>query len=267
MRTLSDEKIYLDRLARPLAQKLQIARYLPIDAQTILDVGCCDGTVTLALADLFSGKNIFGIDLNEHFINLAKEKSKTYPNVHFERIYLRELLARPEKFDVVIFCSVLHEFFTYGEGISSVLKAIADAHEILKPGGVLIIRDMILPDYTKRTDFLGETVMEKIYSHEGLADLIKDTEKYFGKLNSVYRLNHFLLKYMYRENWAREGKENYVPVTFEEYEQIFKLLGMTLLYKDSYLIEFLKNKWQTDFGLTDKELANFKSTGILVVQK
>ena len=38
---------------------------------------------------------------------------------------------------IVVFCSVLHEFYTYGEGISSVLKALADAHELLRPGGVI----------------------------------------------------------------------------------------------------------------------------------
>lgn len=67
---------------------------------------------------------------------MAQEKGRSTKNVRFEKVYLRELLARPEKVDAVIFCSVLHEFFTYGEGISSVLKTVADAHELLKKDGV-----------------------------------------------------------------------------------------------------------------------------------
>ena len=74
----------------------------------------------------------------------------------------------PARFDAVLFSSVLHEFFAYGEGVSSVLKALADAHELLRPSGVIVIRDMILEEYTKATDYgckgLAEAVARSPYA-------------------------------------------------------------------------------------------------------
>ena len=266
---IPNESLYLKRMAGPLGDKIRVAKYIPKHAKSVLDIGCADGSVTLALAEIFPKVKFLGIDLNEHFLTRAAEQAKTkkLKNIRFEKIYLRDLLARSEKFDAVSFVSVLHEFFTYGEGISSVLKALADAHELLKSGGKIIVRDMILEEYAKRTEFGVENILKKIFRHKNFLKLKRDFEQKFGKIKNIYRLNHFLLKYMYKENWPREGKENYVPVTFEEYENIFKLLGMELQFKDSYLLPYLKTKWQKDFDLNDEEISPLKSTGLLVARK
>ncbi|PIR99474.1 hypothetical protein COT86_03920 [Candidatus Collierbacteria bacterium CG10_big_fil_rev_8_21_14_0_10_43_36] len=81
------------------------------------------------------------------------------------------------------------------------------------------------------------------------------------------QLNHFLLKYMYTDNWEREGNENYVPVSFEQYDQIFKLLGMQVLFQRSSTIPYLKEKWSNDFRFSEAELESFMSTGIIVAKK
>jgi SAM-dependent methyltransferase len=267
--TISDKEIYLSRMSKPLQEKLRVAKYIPTWAKQVLDVGCADGTVTCALAKLFPDIQFLGIDLDEEFINKARERAveENLTNVSFERLYLRDLLARPNKFDAVIFISVLHEFFTYGEGISSVLKALADAHELLNSKGEIVIRDMILYEYTRHTVFQSDVISEKISAVKKLQPLIEDFEKYFRPIKHLYEINHFLLKYMYEENWDRESKEHYVPVTFDEYQKIFDLLGMELQLKDSYLIPFLKEKWQTDFGLTEDEMVGLKSTGFIVAKK
>lgn len=267
MKIITDKQLYLDRMSKSLQEKLKIINFFPEGTKDVLDVGCADGTISIALAQLFPEMNFLGIDLNEEFIGLARGKSKEVKNVRFEKIYLRQLLARTQKFDLVIFCSVLHEFFSYGEGISSVLKALADAHELLKTEGVIVIRDMILNSFVKESHLFCEEINKKIVKRKDLELFVRDFEERFGKLKNIYRLNHFLLKYLYTENWERESRENYVPVTFEEYEQIFALLGMKLQQKDLYLIPFLKEKWQKDFGLTEKEISIFKSTGIIVARK
>lgn len=258
---------YLERMSKPLQEKLKIAKFIPSEAKTVLDVGCADGVVTIALANLFPEKKFVGIDLNKEFIALANEKARGLKNVTFENGYLRERLADPERFDVVLFCSVLHEFFSYGEGISTVVKALSDAHEMLNPGGSLIIRDMILYDYAEESTLWIEEMVSKVRSKEGMDQPIGDFENIFGKIDTVRSLNHFLLKYMYRDNWERESKENYVPVSFEKYDQIFKLLGMKVLFQRSSTIPYLKEKWQNDFGLTDAQLESFRSTGIIAAKK
>ena len=267
MEEIANPKLYLERMSKPLQEKLKIARFIPQDTRSILDVGCADGTVTLALADMYPTISFVGIDLDEEFVKKAQECVGERKNVKFECGFLRERLVNPERFDVALFCSVLHEFFSYGEGISTVVKALADAHEILNPQGTLIIRDMILYDYAGKSQLWVKEMKEKVKAKVEIAPLLADFENIFGVMNSVKQLNHFLLKYMYDDNWEREGRENYVPVSFEEYDQIFRLLGMSVLFQRSSTIPYLKNKWKDDFGFSDGELESFRSTGIIVARK
>ena len=152
---------------------------------------------------------------------------------------------------MVVFCSVLHEFFTYGEGISSVLKALADAHKLLRPGGVILIRDMILYDYTRAATLGVGALREKVVA--GCPEwVVADFVRHFGPLDTLRPLNHLLLKYWYVENWARECPEHYVPVSFEDYARVFRLLGMAPQVVESSTIPFLREKWKADFGLTEE---------------
>jgi SAM-dependent methyltransferase len=269
---IADREGYLARMAKPLREKLRLARFLPAGAADVLDVGCADGAVTCALAALFPRTSFLGIDLDGGFVDRARERAAgrldgpAVPNARFERVYLRELLARPGRFDATVFCSVLHEFFTYGEGISSVLKALADAHEVLRPGGVILIRDMILSDYTREST-LGVAALRAKVVARCPAPVVADFERHFGPLDTLERLNHLLLKYWYADNWARECPEHYVPVSFEQYAAIFRLLGMTRQVAESSALPFLVQKWGADFDLTPDEVAPLRSTGILVAQK
>jgi SAM-dependent methyltransferase len=264
--TIKNESDYLVSMSKPLQEKLKISAFISPSAINVLDVGCADGTVTSSLAYLLPQVNFLGIDLKDHFIQLAQEKVGRHKNLQFEKVYLRDLLARPQRFESVIFCSVLHEFFTYGEGISSVLKAVADAHELLHEGGNIVIRDMIMSDASKSQTKVDK-LAAKIYAKVELKQQIADFETRYGMLANLCNLNHFLLKYRYTDNWERELAENYTAITFEQYEKMFELLGMQVTYKKSYLIDFMRTKWNEDFGFTDGELVNFISTGILVAEK
>lgn len=254
-------------MSKPLQEKLRVAKFFPAGTKTVLDVGCADGVLTLAFAEMFPEIRFVGIDLNPEFIEIAKTKIGDRTNVSFEHGYLRERLANPERFDVVLFCSVLHEFFSYGEGISTIVKALADAHEILRPGGTLIIRDMVLFDYMAKSDLWIAKMIGKVKNKPEMNLLIADFEKYFGEIKTTNQLNHFLLKYKYTDNWARECPENYTSVSFEQYDRILGLLGMRDQHRESYTIPYLTGIWKEDFGLDDDELSCLRSTGIIVAEK
>ena len=268
MNPLKNEDQYLKRLAAPLAEKIRVARHISLETGAILDVGCADGTVTVELARVFPEARIYGIDLNHNFINRAKaraEEAKTQ-NVRFERIYLRDLLGREERYGVITFISALHEFFSYGEGISSVIKALADADELLLPGGRLIIRDMAAPAYFQKI-CAEPSARKKVIAREDLRPYVQSFEERYGSIDNLLALNHFLLKYLYTDNWEYELKENYVGVSLEEYQQIFTLLGMRVLHVETYLIPYLRNRWKEDFGFEEAELDKLVSTTILVAEK
>ena len=265
---LADSQGYLQRLAAGLHDKLRVERYLRAGARAVLDVGCADGALTIAMAARHPSTHFVGIDLDAGFIAQAQAHTRqaAIPNVEFRRVYLRQLLAEPVRFDYVVFASVLHEFWTYGEGISSVLKALADAHELLGPGGMTLVRDMVLEAYAGRATLRVAAMRAKALASPH-ADALAEFEAHWGPVETLGGLNHYLLKYQYRQNWARELVEHYVPVTSEEYMRIFRLLGMQIQTHELYLLPFLRERWQRDFGLDEDELALLRSTALLVAQK
>ncbi|MBI4068158.1 methyltransferase domain-containing protein [Candidatus Kaiserbacteria bacterium] len=261
-----DRKGYLERLAKPMQEKLRIAEHIPPHASLLLDVGCADGAVTRELSHLFPTTTVHGIDLDASFIEQAHTSSRDA--VHpprFECVYLRDMLARPERFDAIMFTSVLHEFFSYGEGTSSVVKAIADAFELLHPGGKIIVRDMIFSEKAKLMP--APSIVSKIRAAPDMQSRIADFERTHGAMETLHAANHFLLKYFYSDNWMRECAEEYAPVTLEQYRSLFMLLGASIEHEETYLIPFLRGKWRTDFKLSDEELSALHSTTIFSVQK
>lgn len=265
---IANEERYLERMAGPVKEKLMVARYVPKRAKRILDVGCADGSITLHLAQLFPDAEVLGIDLNERFVEAAQKKAEEegVTNVRYEHVYLRDLLARSERYDAVTFVSVLHEFFSYGEGISSVLKAVADAHELLNGGGRIIVRDMVAPSYFKDMHVV-DSLVGKVAAKSDLAPFLETFSKRYGPLEDLRVVNHFLLKSLYTDNWDHEMDENYLGVSLEEYKSLFTLLGMQVLHAKNYLIPFLRETWEREFGLSEKELDELVSTALLVAEK
>jgi 2-polyprenyl-3-methyl-5-hydroxy-6-metoxy-1,4-benzoquinol methylase len=150
-----DKETYLRRLGGSIRDKLRVVEFIPKVERHVLDVGCADGMVTKAMALERPEMEFLGVDLSYSSIHNAL-RSELPENADFKRGYLRDLLMEPDRYDAVTFISVLHEFFSYGQGISSVVKALAEAHELLRPGGVVIIRDMIFHDYAHQM-LLGGT--------------------------------------------------------------------------------------------------------------
>jgi len=70
---IANRDIYLARMAKPLREKMRVARYINAEARNVLDVGCADGSVTLALAALNPEKRFLGIDLDQDLSQLPRK--------------------------------------------------------------------------------------------------------------------------------------------------------------------------------------------------
>jgi hypothetical protein len=59
---------------------------------------------------------------------------------------------------------------------------------------------------------------------------------------------HFLLKYRYTKNWAREVKENYLPLT---YEALLALIPAEHdpHYVDHFILPFARQEARKDLGI------------------
>lgn len=293
---ISNRQRYTDRLGGSIDDKFRVLDFIPENSERVLDVGCADGQLTLAMAMEMPDTDFVGIDLDREFIEDARSRTYTgklgpggkrqvaVPNAYFQQTYLRDMLQGKERFEAITFVSVLHEFYSYGEGISSVIKALADAHELLKPGGVIVIRDMALPRYLRKVSAREQqNGIFEYFNHIEEMDRLEGTlhheESYwrwasfmsrgedYGVPSTLMDVNHYLLKSLYEDNWKHEIHEDYTAVTREDYEQIFNLLGMTVTFEETYLLPYLATRWQERFGLTDREIAPLKSTTLMAATK
>jgi hypothetical protein len=64
-----------------------------------------------------------------------------------------------------------------------------------------------------------------------------------------------LLKYFYRENWAREVKENYLPFHYRELHTMIRKAGYDVNVERFYGLQYLKDKWTNDFRVDEGKAA------------
>lgn len=100
----------------------------------LLDVGCSDGAVAHALAEM--GCKVDAIDLNPTMIALAR-KNNRYPSlVHYEVMNMLSMPYRPETFSGLYCIGNTLVHLKSGE----ILQFLKQAHVVLKPGGTMILQ-------------------------------------------------------------------------------------------------------------------------------
>ncbi len=108
----------------------------------MLDIGTGPGHIPLAVCDAIQDARVTGIDLAEHMPAYATRKLGDSPHrerVRFERADAKGLNFADHSFDVVFSNTILHH-------IPDPLPFLREARRVLKPGGVLLIRDLYRPE-------------------------------------------------------------------------------------------------------------------------
>src|SRR3954454_21051689 len=109
---LSDS--YCDSLNSGVFDKLEvIVPFIPKGvAGEILDLGTGTGAIAAALADVFSGHRVFGIDIAPFMVMTARERyGRRYPNLTFRAGDVTR--AHGSLASTAILSSVLHEVYSY----------------------------------------------------------------------------------------------------------------------------------------------------------
>lgn len=105
----------------------------------VIDCGCGQGSITLGLAETVAPGEVVGVDREPSQIAAARALAteRGVPNVRFEEASIYALPYPDASFDAAFAHTVL-------EHVSDPLRALREMRRVLKPGGVIGIKD---PDY------------------------------------------------------------------------------------------------------------------------
>lgn len=185
----------------------------------IVDEGCADGALMVRLAQTFPDSDIIGIDITGEFVSRVEERQRAgdFGN-SFVHVYQRNILEpifADNSTDCVICNSTLHEVWSYGDGAISVRSYLAQKFAQLKPGGRLVIRDVVGPADKDQTVYLKLSATDGIAAVQSDETVWKNTPT--SELSTearFYRFAHDFLRDM-REN-GRRGADTQLAYTVEE---------------------------------------------------
>jgi len=112
-------------------------------AGQMLDLGTGPGDVPLLVAERFPGAHILGIDLSKNMLHFAHDKAAAADTAVAQRVTfqiadVKNLPFEDACFDVVFSNTILHH-------IPQPASMLREAWRVLKPGGVVLIRDLYRP--------------------------------------------------------------------------------------------------------------------------
>jgi ArsR family transcriptional regulator len=104
---------------------------------TVGDLGCGTGQMSAALAP-FVG-HVIGVDSSGAMLQAARRRLQAFPNLELRRGELEALPIDDRRLDAATIMLVLHH-------LPEPARALADVHRVLKPGGRLVMVDMLPHD-------------------------------------------------------------------------------------------------------------------------
>ena len=116
---------------------------------TIVEIGPGGGVVLDLLEARFPTSRVIGVDLSREVITALEGRARANGNRWTVQLGAAEALpALVPAADTVVFCSILHEVYSYTEPmfqLASVAKVVRAAFDVLRPGGRIVIRDGVMP--------------------------------------------------------------------------------------------------------------------------
>ena len=245
MNGLKDINIYVQRMQKSFLDKMFFVDKIFEQVENIVDFGCANGVLIRAMHFLFPEYNYIGYDISEEMIKKAKE---LVPECRFCTKW-DEIDVLPEN-SLLNISSTLHEVYSYGDE-----ESINEFWDRVFESGFkyIAIRDMMLSDNIKHmSDDEDVAKVKRLFPEK-----MNQYESLWGSVNIRFNLIHYLLKYSYTENWEREVRENYLPVTVEGLlEKIPE--DYEIVYKEHYVLPYVKQQIKKDSGIELDDATHFK---------
>jgi SAM-dependent methyltransferase len=220
---LYEEERYLTTMNQSIDYKKIILDY--ITGGRILDIGPGGGALMDIIEERFPEKQVLGVDIAENVLDALKKKKqlegRKWDVVYGDALHLDQYIQK-ESADTIIYCSILHELYSYIESDGrkfnhdTLACALKSAFEVLFKGGRIIIRDGIMtePVEQKRIiQFLSEDGMEFLERYAGDFKGRQIQYAVTGHNEVIMPVND-AMEFLYTYTW---GEKSYVHEVNEQF--------------------------------------------------
>ena len=237
--------VYIRRMERSLLDKVFFMDKIFEPLETVLDFGCANGGLIRMMQLLFPEYSYIGYDISPEMIELATR------SIEGAAFYTRwdDIACDPRK-TLINISSTLHEVYHYGTEAS-----VKEFWERVFGSGFryIAIRDMMLSGDIDPVPDAEDMARTRALLPEKLADY----EKVWGPITDRANMIHYLLKYRYEENWEREVRENYLPITREALLEMIPD-DYEIVYQEHYTLPFIRHQIRKDSGIILNDHTHFK---------
>ena len=135
------------------------------NAQNILDVGCGAGNYSLKMLSKIADLNCTLVDLSKPMLDKALERvsSKTNNTVTTLQGDIRDIELKANNFDIILAGAVLHHLRDDEDWETTFQKL----YDLLKPGGCLMISDLIIQETDSVSEYIWERYGEYLENMDG----------------------------------------------------------------------------------------------------
>ena len=246
---------YFAGMDASVQQKIALtAAHFPTSGK-VADMGCGSGRGTYDLGCLHEDLEMVGVDVNPVSVERAAEMY-IRPNVRFVAGDISDMVFPPESLDGILDSSVLHHVTSFnGYDLNRVRMTLDNQVAQLKPGGVLIIRDFVIPDgpvevYLDLPAADGEdqgpvkglstSALFRQFARDFRSSVNPSSPVPYQVIGPVaaerlrYRLDlravaEFVLRKDYRGDWDTELIEEYTYMTQRDFETEFRKRGLRIV--------------------------------------
>jgi SAM-dependent methyltransferase len=243
-----EEESYLNTMNQTIDYKKAILDY--ITGNSVVDIGPGGGALMDLIEDRYPEKKVLGVDIAQNVLDSLKKKiqleNRRWDVLYGDALNLGEYIEKGSV-DTIIFCSILHELFSYIEfegkkfNQDTLAAAFKSVFQVLPKGGRIIIRDGIMTEPAKQKRIV------RFLSEEGMQFLERYTKDFKGReieytvvgQNEVLMPVNDAMEFLYTYTW---GEKSYVHEVNEQFGYFtpsgFKDFIMTVLGEEAKLIEF-----------------------------
>ena len=249
---IQDYLTYNERMNRSMLDKVFFLD--KINATRFIDYGCGDGTLLNFISQhVGSDIRLLGYDNDPKMIKDAQEKTN---RITFTNEWNYSLLGREKEEDsnALILSSVIHEIYHYSapHEVDEFWKRVFSGHF-----DYIVLRDMIPSRTIARPSDINDVA--KVYKNFLYKQELIDFEMIWGSIENNKSLVHFLLKYKYMQpNWAREVRENYMPLYREDLLALLDTNRYEIIYHEHYPLPYIKQCVQSDLNIELKDPTHLK---------